>query len=135
MQIYKSIGDVESGKKMYDFYSDVHDRDEPHFLSLRSIVLERKQPRRMFAQHNTVLQGTEKPTWYYWSACLLIWGWYKLRYMLIWLLYMLWFMYSLLFPQATYASCHSDWNLSGFLCPLFGWWKHSVICVWCFAQA
>ncbi|XP_022332710.2 dipeptidyl peptidase 3-like [Crassostrea virginica] len=57
LQIYKSIGDVESGKKMYDFYSDVHDRDEPHFLSLRSIVLERKQPRRMFAQHNTVLQG------------------------------------------------------------------------------
>ncbi|XP_061172745.1 dipeptidyl peptidase 3-like [Saccostrea echinata] len=57
LQVYKSVGDVESGKKMYDYYSDVHDRDEPHFLSLRSIVLDRKQPRRMFVQHNTVVQG------------------------------------------------------------------------------
>ena len=55
--MYKSTGDVESGKKMYDYYSDVHDRDEPHFLSLRSIVLARKQPRKMFVQHNTVLKG------------------------------------------------------------------------------
>ncbi|XP_056022122.1 dipeptidyl peptidase 3-like [Ostrea edulis] len=58
LQVYKSLGDVESGKKMYDYYSDVHDRDEPHFLSLRSIVLQRKQPRRMFVQHNTVVKGT-----------------------------------------------------------------------------
>lgn len=57
LQVYKSVGDVASGKKMYDYYSDVHDREEPHFLSLRSIVLDRKQPRRMFAQHNTVLEG------------------------------------------------------------------------------
>lgn len=57
LQVYKSLGDVDSGKKMYDYYSDVHDREEPHFLSLRSTVLDRKQPRRMFAQHNTVLEG------------------------------------------------------------------------------
>ncbi|KAK3093576.1 hypothetical protein FSP39_017632 [Pinctada imbricata] len=57
LQVYKSTGDVQSGRKMYDYYSDVHDRDEPHFLSLRSVVLARKQPRKMFVQHNTTLNG------------------------------------------------------------------------------
>ena len=55
-QTYKSIGDVETGKKMYDYYSDVHDCEEPHFISLREIVLARKQPRKMFVQHNTEVQ-------------------------------------------------------------------------------
>ena len=41
---------------MYEYYSDVHDCDEPHFISLREIVLARKQPRKMFVQHNTEIQ-------------------------------------------------------------------------------
>lgn len=63
------MGDVDSGKKMYDYYSDVHDREEPHFLSLRSTVLDRKQPRRMFAQHNTVLEGKSYPVFYVHYHC------------------------------------------------------------------
>lgn len=54
---------------MYDYYSDVHDREEPHFLSLRSTVLDRKQPRRMFAQHNTVLEGKSYPVFYVHYHC------------------------------------------------------------------
>ena len=55
-QVYKSTADVKEGKKMYEYYSDVHDCEEPHFLSLRDIVLARKQPRKMFVQHNTEVQ-------------------------------------------------------------------------------
>lgn len=57
LQVYKATADVEAGKKMYDYYSDVHDCEEPHFISLREIVLARKQPRKMFVQHNTALYG------------------------------------------------------------------------------
>ncbi|XP_060564792.1 dipeptidyl peptidase 3-like isoform X2 [Ruditapes philippinarum] len=57
LQVYKATADVKNGKEMYDRYSDVHDSDEPHFISLREIVLARKQPRKMFVQHNTSLCG------------------------------------------------------------------------------
>uniref|UniRef100_A0A2C9KUM4 dipeptidyl-peptidase III n=1 Tax=Biomphalaria glabrata TaxID=6526 RepID=A0A2C9KUM4_BIOGL len=50
---------VQSGakkKKMYAYYSDVNDQDEPKFLSLRSIVMDRKQPRKLFVQHHTYIE-------------------------------------------------------------------------------
>ncbi|XP_046567145.1 LOW QUALITY PROTEIN: dipeptidyl peptidase 3-like [Haliotis rubra] len=56
LQVYKSTADVAEGKKMYDFYSDVNDNAKPHFLSLREVVLARKQPRKMFVQHHTSVQ-------------------------------------------------------------------------------
>nr|KAG5693940.1 hypothetical protein BaRGS_008209 [Batillaria attramentaria] len=43
LQVYKSTADYGKAKEMYDVYSDVNDSSEPHFLSLRSIVLDRKQ--------------------------------------------------------------------------------------------
>jgi dipeptidyl-peptidase-3 len=55
--VYKATADVEFGKKMFGFYSDVNDSHEPHFLSLRSIVLDRKLPRRMFVQQHTYIEG------------------------------------------------------------------------------
>ncbi|XP_060070560.1 dipeptidyl peptidase 3-like [Ylistrum balloti] len=58
LQVYKSTGDVEAGKALYLYYSDVHDREEPHFLTRRATVLARKQPRKMFVQHNTVVNGS-----------------------------------------------------------------------------
>ncbi|ESO85412.1 hypothetical protein LOTGIDRAFT_177525 [Lottia gigantea] len=57
LQVYKTTGDYDEGKNMYDFYSDVNDTCEPHFLSLRKIVMARKQPRKMFVQHNTIVKG------------------------------------------------------------------------------
>ncbi|XP_052767027.1 dipeptidyl peptidase 3-like [Mya arenaria] len=56
LQVYKSTCDVTEGRKMYEYYSDVHDSDDPHFIDLREIVMARKQPRKMFVQHNTYLQ-------------------------------------------------------------------------------
>ena len=58
--MYKSTGDYAAGKAMYDYYSDVHDAEDPHFLSLREIVMARKQPRKMFVQHNTSIQEGKK---------------------------------------------------------------------------
>ncbi|XP_064621845.1 dipeptidyl peptidase 3-like isoform X2 [Lineus longissimus] len=57
LQVYKATADYDSAKKMYDHYSEVHDDSEPHFLTLRAIVLKRKQPRKMFVQTNMVVSG------------------------------------------------------------------------------
>uniref|UniRef100_A0A0B6YUJ3 Dipeptidyl peptidase 3 n=1 Tax=Arion vulgaris TaxID=1028688 RepID=A0A0B6YUJ3_9EUPU len=57
LQVYKSTCDVESATKMYSYYSDVNDQDSPKFLSLRCIVLDRKQPRKLFVQHHTYVEN------------------------------------------------------------------------------
>ena len=46
--------EIQEGRPEY--YSDVHDCEEPYFISLREIVLARKQPHKMFVQHNTEIQ-------------------------------------------------------------------------------
>ncbi len=55
--MYKATADLTEGRKMYDHYSAVTDNEEPHFLSLRSTVLARKQPRKVFVQCNTIVNG------------------------------------------------------------------------------
>nr|XP_023013816.1 dipeptidyl peptidase 3 [Leptinotarsa decemlineata] len=55
LQVYKATGDVEKAKALYDHYAEVN---EP-WASWRSIVLANKQPRKMFVQANTFLEGQE----------------------------------------------------------------------------
>ena len=57
LQIYKSTGDIEAARKMYDYYSAVND-ERPGFpwASWRNIVLDRKQPRKMMVQANTKIE-------------------------------------------------------------------------------
>ncbi|GFO14314.1 dipeptidyl peptidase 3 [Plakobranchus ocellatus] len=57
LQVYKATADVEAAKKMYSYYSDVNDQQEPKFLHLRSIVLDRKQPRKLLVQHHTYIEN------------------------------------------------------------------------------
>ena len=57
IQVYKSTADYESAKKMYDHYSTVPANGNPKFLSLREIVMDRKQPRKLLVQHNTEIKG------------------------------------------------------------------------------
>ena len=52
LQVYKSTGDITAAKAMYDKYSEV---SEP-WASRRQIVIERKQPRIMLVQGNTILK-------------------------------------------------------------------------------
>ncbi|KAF5297918.1 hypothetical protein FQA39_LY11903 [Lamprigera yunnana] len=51
LQVFKSLGDIESAKKLFGRLSEV---DEP-WLSWRSIILAHKQPRNMLLQPNTKL--------------------------------------------------------------------------------
>ncbi|VEN35439.1 unnamed protein product, partial [Callosobruchus maculatus] len=55
LQVYKSTGNIEEAKKLYNHYAEV---TEP-WISWRKIVLANKQPRKMFVQANTVLDGDE----------------------------------------------------------------------------
>ncbi|XP_032689007.1 dipeptidyl peptidase 3 [Odontomachus brunneus] len=55
LQIYKSIGDVESAKEMYDKYSEVPDNGMYPWGRWRDIILSRKEPRKIFVQPNTFI--------------------------------------------------------------------------------
>ena len=52
LHVYKSTADVEAGKKLYD---DITHVDEWWGGKVRPVVLEKKTPRKVFVQANTVL--------------------------------------------------------------------------------
>ena len=52
LQVFKSMGDVESASKMFDSYSHV----PVDMLALREIALERKRPRPLFVQPCTCVE-------------------------------------------------------------------------------
>ena len=54
LQVYKSIGDYESGKKMFDSYSQF---DET-WIRWREIIIAKQQPRRAVVQANSFIEGT-----------------------------------------------------------------------------
>ena len=57
IQVYKSTGDIDAARKMYDAYSAVDDeRPGMPWGSWRDIVLDRKQPRKMMVQANTKVE-------------------------------------------------------------------------------
>ena len=57
LQVYKSTGDVATAKEMYNKYSEVP-LDGPYpWGRWRDIVLANKQPRKMFVQANTFVEG------------------------------------------------------------------------------
>ncbi|XP_063801162.1 dipeptidyl peptidase 3 [Pseudophryne corroboree] len=57
LQVYKSTADVERAREMYDGYSKVTDSEPYRFLTLRDIVILRKEERKSFVQINTRVTG------------------------------------------------------------------------------
>ena len=56
LHIYKATADLEAGQKMYDELTHV---DEWYADKVRPEVLRRKQPRKVYVQANTILEGDE----------------------------------------------------------------------------
>ena len=55
LQVYKSLGDVENGTKLYDEYSHVPEE----MAKLRDIVMARKEPRKLLIQPHMKRDGTD----------------------------------------------------------------------------
>ena len=56
LHVYKSTADFEAGKKLYD---DITGVDEWWSEQVRPVVLQKKTPRKVFVQANTVLEGDQ----------------------------------------------------------------------------
>ena len=57
LQVFKSLGDVENAKLMYDDLSEVRESGRFPFAKWRDIVVARKTPRKMLVQANTVVSN------------------------------------------------------------------------------
>jgi len=58
LQVYKSTADIKSAKQMFDKYTVVNNDGKYPWANWREIVLDKKQPRKLFVQCNLTLNGS-----------------------------------------------------------------------------
>ncbi|ODM87210.1 Dipeptidyl peptidase 3 [Orchesella cincta] len=69
LQVYKSTADIKSARSMFDKYSAVNNEGQHPWAKWRDIVLDKKQPRKMFVQPNLSLNGEELyPIYKFWAV-------------------------------------------------------------------
>nr|XP_039262543.1 dipeptidyl peptidase 3-like [Styela clava] len=59
LQVYKSHGDCETARVMWQKYATVESEIQPDMLKLRQTVILRRQPRKLFVQDNTINKSEE----------------------------------------------------------------------------
>lgn len=57
LQVFRSTANVRAATELYERYSEVSDKCQYPFRTYWDIVMDRKKPRRIFVQSNTVLNG------------------------------------------------------------------------------
>lgn len=55
--MYKATADIKSAKSMFKKYTDVNNEGKYPWANWREIVLDKKQPRKLFVQSNLILNG------------------------------------------------------------------------------
>ena len=66
LHIYKSLGDEENGRKLYNELSEVKETGPYPFAKWREIVMARRKPRKMFVQGHTFADHFPR---FYWKLC------------------------------------------------------------------
>jgi len=62
IQVYKATANIKCARDMFAAYCAVNDDGKFTWAKWREIVMDRKQPRKFFVQHNTVLNGADNVT-------------------------------------------------------------------------